>query len=441
MCLDTDHLFCDLSPPMSGFVVAVSGGSDSLSLLIAAHSHAERHWPDTNLVAVTVDHGLRKESADEARGVAQFCASRGIRHRTMNWQGAKPVSGLSAAAREARYALLAQAAEEAGVDCILTGHTLDDQAETVVMRAKRGAGGGLAGMARATLYDDRVWIVRPLLDQRRAHLRSFLSAKGVSWYDDPSNENAAYERVRIRESMQDREVEAASVTAKVAGENRRALSNAAARLLESRVSMPSPGLFRVERSLLAEDRSESIHALRLLLASVGGRAYLPAVERVAALHAAISTGRRRVSLSRVVIDARSEAVWMYREARGLPTLQAGQPTLWDGRWRIESPKGASDAEIRPGPGSVVIGDTSNREFPEGLARAALAAEPWIYRNGRPLGTAIETNSCNIGLSARRIVAPYSLFLPEFDLAAASVLSHLMGNPKLKSSPWKKHIAP
>src|SRR5690606_11149287 len=132
------------------------------------------------------------------------------------------------ASREARYALRAQAAADFGTDCILTGHTMDDQAETVAMRAQRGAGAGLAGMARATLFDERVWIVRPLLDVRRQELRAYLQTHDVRWIDDPSNQNRAYERVRIRATLSDDEIETGAAEARAAGAARRTLANACA---------------------------------------------------------------------------------------------------------------------------------------------------------------------------------------------------------------------
>ena len=187
--------------PRRGIAIALSGGGDSTALLCLLHDFYSERGEEDRLFAVTVDHGLRPDSAAEARRAADFCEALSIPHTIRRWEGEKPAGGLQAAAREARYGLLADAADAAGCGLVMTGHTLDDQAETVAMRRARGNGRGLSGIAPATLHDKRIWFVRPLIGQRRAELRAFLAERGQGWIDDPSNIDPRFERVRMREAI------------------------------------------------------------------------------------------------------------------------------------------------------------------------------------------------------------------------------------------------
>jgi len=187
--------------PRRDIAIALSGGGDSTALLCLLHDLLSERGEEDRLFAITVDHGLRPESAAEARRAGDFCAALGIPHAIRRWEGDKPAAGLQAAAREARYRLLAEAAGEAGCEVVMTGHTLDDQAETVAMRQARGDGRGLSGIAPATLYEKRTWFVRPLLGQRRAGLRAYLTTRRQDWIDDPSNIDPRFERVRTREAI------------------------------------------------------------------------------------------------------------------------------------------------------------------------------------------------------------------------------------------------
>src|SRR5947209_5554507 len=155
-------------------VLAVSGGPDSVAMmwLVARWRRALRKGP--RLVAVTIDHGLRSEAAREARDVKQLARSLDLPHRTLRWTDAKPATGLQAAARDARYRLLARAARATGATHVLTAHTEDDQAETLLMRMSRGSGiAGLAAMARQTPRDGVV-LARPLLQIPKARLLATL---------------------------------------------------------------------------------------------------------------------------------------------------------------------------------------------------------------------------------------------------------------------------
>lgn len=191
-----DRLCSHVAGPVG---VAVSGGGDSLALLLIAADWSRKSG--RRVVALTVDHGLRPEAAAEACFVADVAARHGIAHRTLRWQA--PMPG-QAKARQARHDLLAAAAREAGSVLILTAHTEDDQAETFLIRARAGSGWyGLAGIQPLSLSpsdrpDVPVLIARPLLNTSRGALRDLLRANGEAWAEDPSNENPAYERVRMR---------------------------------------------------------------------------------------------------------------------------------------------------------------------------------------------------------------------------------------------------
>jgi tRNA(Ile)-lysidine synthase len=182
-------------------VLAVSGGPDSIALmwLMARWRRALRKGP--RLVAVTVDHGLRPEATREARGVKRLAKTLDLPHRTLHWTGAKPKTGLPAAARDARYRLLIQAARAHDAGHILTAHTQDDQAETLLMRMSRGSGiAGLAAMARQSQRDG-VMLVRPLLHIPKARLLATLNKANISFADDPTNRDAGFTRPRFRAIM------------------------------------------------------------------------------------------------------------------------------------------------------------------------------------------------------------------------------------------------
>jgi tRNA(Ile)-lysidine synthase len=186
----------------ASLVLAVSGGPDSMALLALAARWAQRLVQPPRLLAVTIDHGLRLEAAAEAAAVAGVAASLGVEHRTLRWAGPKPGTGLQAAARQARYRLLAEAARETGARQILTAHTLDDQAETVLLRLARGSGiAGLAGMATVTRLADGLELVRPLLGISKARLVATLAAADIGFADDPSNADPRFTRSRLRRIM------------------------------------------------------------------------------------------------------------------------------------------------------------------------------------------------------------------------------------------------
>src|SRR5271170_2967071 len=176
--------------------VAVSGGPDSLALILLAQHWARQRGGQA--WALTVDHGLRPESAAETRTVAGWLAARAIPHEILAWAGDKPATAIQEAARDARYRLLAQWCRGHGVLHLLTAHHREDQVETHLIRRRAGSGiDGLAGMSAVReLAECR--LVRPLLWVPRARLRALLAQEGQPFLCDPSNLNPRFERARLR---------------------------------------------------------------------------------------------------------------------------------------------------------------------------------------------------------------------------------------------------
>jgi tRNA(Ile)-lysidine synthase len=183
---------------LPALVLAVSGGPDSVALMWLAARWRRAFARGPKLIAVTIDHGLRKEAAREAREVKRLARTLEIEHRTVRWTGDKPNRGVPAAARDARYRLLAQAARAARATHVLTAHTRDDQAETLLMRLLRGSGfAGLSAMARESERDG-ILLARPFLDVPKARLVATLDKARIAFADDPTNRNPAFTRPRLR---------------------------------------------------------------------------------------------------------------------------------------------------------------------------------------------------------------------------------------------------
>ncbi len=197
---DAKELFAEWKA-VPALVLAVSGGPDSIALMWLAARWRRALSRGPRLVAVTVDHGLRAESAREASEVKRLARSLELPHHTLRWTGAKPKTGLPAAARAARYRLLAKAAQDHGATHILTAHTRDDQAETLLMRMLRGSGiAGLAAMARQTPREGVV-LARPFLNVSKAQLIATLAKAKVAFADDPTNRDVHFTRPRLRALM------------------------------------------------------------------------------------------------------------------------------------------------------------------------------------------------------------------------------------------------
>jgi tRNA(Ile)-lysidine synthase len=181
-----------------GIVLGVSGGPDSVALMLLAGEWARARVPSPLLYVATVDHGLREDSRGEAEMVALWAAGLALPHAILVWDGVKPKSKIQERAREARYKLLFEYAARIGADHVMTAHHADDQAETILFRLLRGSGvSGLSGMASSSERNGLI-LARPLLAHAKADLAALCESRAHPFFGDPSNNNPVYARTRIR---------------------------------------------------------------------------------------------------------------------------------------------------------------------------------------------------------------------------------------------------
>jgi tRNA(Ile)-lysidine synthase len=281
--------------------VAVSGGGDSVALmhLLADYARAQKRKPP---IVLTVDHGLRRSSAKDSKQVAAWAGQAGLPVHVLTWAGAKPKAGVEAAAREARYRLMGDWLARHKIATLMVGHTIDDQAETFLLRLARGS--GLDGLA--AMRGDAPWpvagfpklsVARPLLGITRADLRAYLKARDQAWLDDPMNQDEAFDRVKIRR---------AEKTLAGLGLTAPRLAAAAAHLARARLALESSteallaratsrskgqtGMLLAPAILVAAPREVGLRALAAMLMAVSGQGYRPRFEALERLFDRIAAG-------------------------------------------------------------------------------------------------------------------------------------------------------
>jgi tRNA(Ile)-lysidine synthase len=323
--------------------MALSGGGDSLALLLAANAWATS--AGRRLLVLTVDHGLRAESAGWTADCAATARRLGLAFQALAWTGEKPLTGLPAAARAARHALLADAAREAGARVILMGHTADDSLEARVMREAGSSTSEPREWAPSPAWPRGrgVFLLRPMLGVRRAGIRAWLAARGETWIDDPANADTAYARPRARQAL--------AGGASPSAANAHASAGALALVCKARAD----GGLEIARDDL---RTAPAQALTRFVSAAclcaAGTDRPPARERVQRLAARLTDAELFVAtLAGARIEADEGQVRFLREpgeaARGglAPiALQAGETGVWDGRFEIEA---VQDREVRAAP--------------------------------------------------------------------------------------------
>lgn len=348
--------------------VALSGGGDSLALLHLARQAG------CAVEAVTVDHRLRHESAEEAAKVAGWCAALAVPHEVRVWAHGDIHGNLMDAARQARVALIADWARSRGIGVVALGHTRDDQAETVLMGLARAGGlAGLSGM-RSAWEEGGVRFIRPLLDAGRDELRDWLRGQGIGWIDDPTNDNDRFTRIKARRALA--ALAPLGITAERLADVARHLAEAQAALavqvaaVAGRLVREAAGALWFDPALWDEPvevRRQIIQAAVVWLAGPEAR---PRAADLSRLMAAMAAGR-----DATLSGCRFRKGWLMREFRavGGPVEMGG---LWDARWRMSGAGG----EIR------ALGAEGLRACPDwratSLPREVLLVTPAAWQGDR-----------------------------------------------------------
>ena len=357
--------------------VAVSGGGDSMALLHLLAGKAE-------LAAVTVNHGLRPEAAVEALGVTLACARLGVPHHVVDWQW-DGRGNLSDAARRGRSRLIAEWAQARGLAHVALGHTADDQAETFLMRLSRGSGvDGLSGMSQERLVKGLMWH-RPLIEIRRDVLRNWLQQRGVEWFEDPTNQDAAYLRVRAR---------AALVALAPLGITVETLSTAtglqrmASDALRDVAADAARGMARIENGDVLFDQSAmekkpyetQLRLLAQAIMFVSSAIYRPRLQSLADIHASLWLTNKR-TLGGCILTSNRKQIRITREWQAVKNLTGDVNGIWDGRWRVSGP--LSGGAMPDGLDVAALGLAGLAQCPDWrvakMPRSSLLGSPAVWR--------------------------------------------------------------
>ena len=378
------------------------------------------------LRVLTVDHGLRAESREEAAMVSRMAAQLGLPHTILAWRQIETQSGgLQERAREARYDLMAAYCHAHDIPALVTAHHLDDQSETFLMRLKRGSGlDGLAAIPEESAWSG-IAVLRPLLDMPKARLVATLAAVGIGWAEDPSNSDERFERARMRA---DRDAlaklgltaEALARSAQRLRRARAALDRTAQDFLTRHGDLSEAGFYLIDRDALARTPEEI--ALRVLARAVSTVSGKETPLRLAKLESLLESLGQNPKAAHTLAGCRlqpiGERLGIFRETRGagLPSLELapGERALWDHRFAVELPKSAS------GPVTVAaLGETHWRELRGrapwlgALPRFAGATLPACFAGERILlprlgHTAQAEDEAKVEFSARFVGAPWPL---------------------------------
>jgi len=327
--------------------LAVSGGVDSLSLMMLAARWTALHETPPQVRVFTVNHGLRKEAKSETEFVASLAAELGFEFDILEGEIKDPESRLQEKARALRYQLIGEAMDEQGITCLLTGHHCDDQAETVLMRLAKGSGvGGLGGMSKISVRQG-LFVFRPFLEVRRSELEEFIDRQETSAVDDPSNQNKKFERVRWRQFMP--QLNEAGLSSEMIGLSAmrlrradQALNELTERIYDDLFVIDPFGCLFFDLAELSKQPAEiAIRLLARALDDAGGDGQAPTLLQVEALFDHLQSGVfafKGLTLGGCGIKEKDGIGQIFREAGRLGeatiSVDPGRSVRWDSRFQI-----------------------------------------------------------------------------------------------------------
>ena len=321
--------------------VAVSGGSDSMALVLLANEWARNR--QGRITAITVDHGIRREAKEEAAQVARWCQVLGVEHITLRWQPPEHVTQMSA--REARYQMLADYCRNHAILHLLTAHHRDDQAETLFLRLARGSGlAGLSGMASVSLHN-HVRLLRPLLTVPKARLVATLKSAAQPWAEDASNAQPIYTRNRLRQQLANSpqhnalNARALAITESL-GQFRNHLNNKLVSYLTNAVSLLPEGCGWLHRDAFFNcPPGIAGEVLQQLVMTLAGLTHPPRSETLERLHSELKMSKPKRNACGLLFEfkERTNAWLVYREPSATAEALILMPqarALWDKRFTV-----------------------------------------------------------------------------------------------------------
>lgn len=378
--------------------IALSGGGDSLALLAMATDWAR--IARRRVLAITVDHGLNPDSARWNHFCEAEARRLGADWTLRHWEGNKPSTGLPAAARRVRHALIADAARAAGARVILFGHTADDIVEGDWMRERGSTLGRLREWSPSPAWPEGrgLMLLRPLLSERRGALRDYLRARGAGWIDDPGN--ARFERGRARQAL-------AALTADAP----EAVRGDGSYRSEGSLQVPrlaDRAVLRASSPLPLGEGFEGGEDLAATILCAAGHDRLLRSDRLDALVARLARSHAfTTTLAGARIEATGDRLLILREAgefRRRPpvplSLTPDRPAVWDGRYEITTSE--PGWSVVPALGRLAALSDADRAIAGRSPAAARGALPVLIRDGDPRPVLAWRHARVLALAPRRL---------------------------------------